>query len=105
MTKAIQVKIGIFMSDMPGARMFSTVVIRLIAPTSDAIPTICKPRPQKSTPLLGENGTSEFGAYMNQPPSAPPPRSHELFKKTPPKMNTQNDSAFSRGNATSLAPI
>ena len=42
-TKLIQVKTGIFMSVMPGARMLSTVTIRLMAPTSEAMPVICRP--------------------------------------------------------------
>jgi len=52
-TVIIHVKIGIFMSVMPGARMLSTVTMRLIAPVSEAIPAICKPSAQKSTPWLG----------------------------------------------------
>ena len=104
-TKAIQVKIGIFIIDIPGARMLSTVVIRLMAPTKEAIPTICKPRPQKSTPFEGLKGTELFGAYMNQPPSAPPPRSQEVLRKMPPKTKIHSESALSRGNATSRAPI
>ncbi len=50
-TSAIHVKIGIFIRLMPGARMLMTVTIRLIAPVSEAMPVICRPRPQKSTPL------------------------------------------------------
>jgi hypothetical protein len=42
-TNAIQVKTGIFISDMPGARMLSTVTIRLMAPTSEAMPVIYRP--------------------------------------------------------------
>ncbi len=104
-TNAIQVKIGIFIIDMPGARMLSTVTIKLIAPTNEAIPVICSPSAQKSTPLVGLNGTELFGAYMNQPPSAPPPRNHDVLRNTPPKTKTHSDSALRRGNATSRAPI
>jgi hypothetical protein len=43
-TKLIQVNTGIFMRVMPGARMFSTVTTRLIPPTSEAMPVICRPR-------------------------------------------------------------
>ena len=32
-----------------------------------------------SMPWVGENGTLEFGAYMNQPPSAAPPRIHDVL--------------------------
>ena len=48
-TSAIHVKIGIRMRLMPGARMFSAVTIRLIAPTWEATPVISRPRVQKST--------------------------------------------------------
>ena len=54
-------KIGIFISDMPGARMLMIVTIRLIAPVNEAIPVIWRPSPQKSLPFVGENGTDEWG--------------------------------------------
>ena len=104
-TVIIQVKIGIFMSVIPGARMLSTVTIRLMAPVNDAMPAICKPNVQKSTPWLGENTGPEFGAYMNQPPSAAPPRNHDKFTTMPPAKRHQKPKALMRGNATSRAPI
>ena len=42
-TNAIHVNTGIFISVMPGARRLSTVTIRLMAPTSEAMPVICRP--------------------------------------------------------------
>jgi len=39
-TKDIHVKIGMRMSFMPGARILSTVTIKLIAPASEAMPVI-----------------------------------------------------------------
>ncbi len=104
-TSAIHVKIGIRMRLMPGARMFNAVTIRLMAPTWEAMPVISRPSVQKSTPLVGENGTSLFGAYMNQPPSAAPPRIHDVLMKMPPNTNSQRLRAFRRGKATSRAPI
>ena len=104
-TKIIQVNTGIFMKDMPGARMLRTVTIRLMEPINDATPATCKPMIQKSTPLLGEKMGPEFGAYMNQPPSAAPPRNHDALRTIPPTTSSQSDSAFKRGNATSRAPI
>ena len=53
-TRVIQVKIGMRMRVMPGARMLSTVTIRLTAPASEAIPVMMRPRFQKSMPWLGE---------------------------------------------------
>ena len=61
-TRVIQVKTGIFMSDMPGARMLSTVTMRLMAPVSEAMPAMMRPRFQKSMPWLGENSTPLLGA-------------------------------------------
>jgi len=104
-TVIIQLKIGIRIRLMPGARMFSTVTIRLMAPVSDAMPVICTPSTQKSMPWVGENSASEFGAYMNQPPSAAPPRNHDVFRKMPPNRKHQKPKALIRGNATSRAPI
>jgi hypothetical protein len=56
-------------------------------------------------PWLGENTALVFGAYANQPPSAPPPRNHDVLRKIPPTRNVQKLRALSRGNATSRAPI
>ena len=104
-TSAIHVKTGIFIRLMPGARMLMTVTIRLIAPVSEAMPVICRPRPQKSMPFVGENGTDELGAYMNQPPSGAPPRNHDVLRKMPPNRKHQKPKALMRGKATSRAPI
>ncbi len=41
--KAIQVKTGIFMSVMPGARMFSTVTVRFTAETVEPMPMMIRP--------------------------------------------------------------
>ena len=43
-TRPIHVKTGIFIIVMPGARMLSTVTTRLMAPTSEAMPVIWRPR-------------------------------------------------------------
>ena len=56
MTRAIQVKIGMRIIVMPGARMLSTVTMRLTAPASEAMPVISRPSVQKLTPSDGENG-------------------------------------------------
>ena len=42
-TKVIQVKTGIFINVMPGARMFSTVTVRLMADTVEPMPVISRP--------------------------------------------------------------
>ena len=53
---------GIFISVMPGARMLSTVTIRLIAPVSEAMPVMSRPMSQKSMPWRGEKMTPVLGA-------------------------------------------
>ena len=61
-TSDIQVKTGIFIRVMPGARRLRMVAIRLTAPTSDEMPVRNRPMFQKSMPWLGEKVTPLFGA-------------------------------------------
>ena len=79
--------------------------MRLMALVSEAMPVICSPSAQKSIPLVGEKATLEFGEYMNQPPSAAPPRNHDMLTNRPPTRNVQKPKALMRGKATSRAPI
>ena len=60
-TRIIHVKTGIFIRLMPGARMLRIVTMRLSAPVSEAIPVICSPSDQKSTPWVGENKALALG--------------------------------------------
>ena len=53
-TTIIHVNTGIRINDIPLARMLRAVVMRLIAPVREAMPVICRPRAQKSTPFVGE---------------------------------------------------
>ena len=107
--KSIHVRMGIFMSVIPGALIFRTVTMRLIAPTREAIPVIWRPIAKKSMPLLGEKRTPVLGEYANHPPSGEfshhPPMNMEDSRNSPPPRNTQKLKAFSLGKATSLAPI
>ena len=66
---------------------------------------ISRPIAQMSMPWVGENGTLEFGAYMNQPPSAAPPRIHDELMNRAPNRKHQKPKALMRGKATSRAPI
>ena len=104
MTSTIHVNTGMRISDMPLVRMLSAVTIRLMAPVCEAMPVIIRPRAQMSMPLVGENGTLEFGAYMNQPPSAAPPRIHDELRTGAPNRKDQKPKALMRGKATSRAP-
>ena len=105
MTRIIHVNTGMRISDMPLVRMLRAVTMRLIALVSEAMPVISRPSVQKSMPCDGENGTLEFGEYMNQPPSAAPPRNHARLTKMAPNRNVQKPKALIRGKATSRAPI
>ncbi len=61
-TRTIQVKTGIFMSVMPGARMFRTVTMRLMELVSEASPVMSRAMAQKSMPWLGEKTGPVLGA-------------------------------------------
>ena len=54
-----QVKIGIRVRVMPGARSRSTVTMKLMAPSSELVPTISRPRIHRSSPVppCRESGT------------------------------------------------
>ena len=97
--------VGTRIIDMPLVRMLRMVTMRLMAPVSEAMPVICRPSAHRSMPLVGEKATLEFGAYMNQPPSAAPPRIHDVLTNRPPNRKHQNPKALIRGKATSRAPI
>ncbi len=105
MTRVIQVNTGMRIRLMPGQRRFRTVTMRLMAPVNEATPVMIRPRFQKSIPWPGENSTPEFGAYMNQPPLAPPPNSQLELRNRPPARKHQKLNALMRGKATSRAPI
>ena len=104
-TRIIHVNTGMRISDMPFVRMFSAVTIRLMAPDCEAMPVMMRPSAQMSMPCVGENVTLEFGAYMNQPPSAAPPRIHDVLMNRAPNRKLQKPNALIRGKATSRAPI
>ena len=59
---AIQVNIGIRISDMPGARKLMIVVRKLNAAANDDTPRICRPITQKSMLRPGEYGLVVSGA-------------------------------------------
>ena len=68
----VQTNMGIFMSVMPGARMFRIVAMMLIEPMMDESPIMCIEKIMKS--VLGGAYWVESGAYMVQPKLGPPPR-------------------------------
>ena len=100
-----QQKSGMRIHDIPLARMLWIVTTKLIAPTSDEIERMCSPRIQRSWPLPGACSV-ESGTYDVHPARAAPPFAKKLsISTTPPSRKSQYESAFSRGNAMSRAPI
>ena len=75
--------------DMPGVRMLWIVTTKLIAPASDAIERMCRPRIQKSWPCPGECRV-DSGVYAVQPLAAAPPFAKKLANSTmPPSRKSQ----------------
>src|SRR5438874_11436903 len=105
-TSIDQTNSGIRIQLIPGARMLWIVQRKLIAPASDPSVSKCSERIQRSWPEPGENAFSDSGGYPYQPDFDAPPAEKKLRNiVTPPKRNSQYESAFSRGNAMSRAPI
>ena len=99
-------KIGIRNIVMPGARMHTTVVIMLTPPRMVPRPPTARPMIHRSPPAPGEWMASVSGEYAVQPKSAAPPGVMKpAVAISAPNRNSQNENAFSRGNATSGAPI
>ncbi len=91
---------------MPGMRWLKIVTIRFRAPTMLEIPTSARPITHRSMPVPCRNCESDSGAYPVQPPSAGPPATRKpLHTISTPNRYSQYDIAFSRGKATSAAPI
>jgi hypothetical protein len=69
-------------------------------------PESTSPVNHRSPPTPGECSSVLSGTYANQPKSAAPPGVKKPSTTTvPPNANSQYATAFSRGNATSGAPI
>src|SRR5919204_1791492 len=89
--------------DIPGARIVMIVTRKLSAVAIEDAPANCTPMVKKSWPI----GTSvDSGAYAVQPvENEPPGARNDAVIISPPIGSSQYDSAFSRGNAMSGAPI
>src|SRR3954470_14727862 len=88
---------------MPGARMVMIVTRKFSAVAIDDAPANCTPIVKNSWPM----GTSvDSGVYAVQPVANDPPGTrNEAIIIRPAIGSSQNDSALSRGNAMSGAPI
>ena len=99
-----QTKSGMRIQLIPRVRRLWMVTMKLIAPASDEAVRMWSERIQRSWPLPG--AWVESGGYAVQPDFAAPPSAKKLSISTaPPRKKSQYESAFSRGKATSRAPI
>ena len=99
----VQTNIGIFSSDMSGARMLMIVTMTLIAPMIDEMPIRWteKIRNGNASPVCRTSG-----GYIVQPPAGAPPGMNSVDSKMPKATGRiQNDQLFMRGSAMSGAPI
>ena len=107
--RVIQVKTGILIMVMPGARMLMIVVMKLKEARRLASPSICNEKIQKSGPISPSTSAKRVsvkGAYPNHPMAGDPPvKNQERLRMIPPDTKHLRDSAFIRGKASSLAPI
>ena len=88
---------------MPGARMFSTVTMMLIAPMMEDAPMMCMAKMAKSMP---GPICSDSGAYSVQPAAvAPPGTKNEAVSMMAATGSSQKLKLFMRANAMSEAPI
>src|SRR5688572_24937591 len=94
---------GMRQNVMPGARIVMMVTRKFSAVAIEDAPANCTPRLKKVWPI----GVSvAIGAYDVQPVAKAPPGAKKLAVIiTPATGSIQNDSALSRGNAMSGAPI
>ena len=103
MISQVQQNIGIFISVMPGARMFRMVVMMLIAPMIELAPMMCRAKMARSMP--GPICT-DSGAYSVQPAAvAPPGTKYDTMSSRAAAGSSQKLKLFMRANAMSEAPI
>src|SRR6201991_3141906 len=94
---------GMRQNDIPGARIVMIVTRKFSAVAIDEAPANCTPIVKNICPTGAE---VDSGAYAVQPVANEPPGArNEQVIMMPAIGSIQNDSAFSRGNAMSGAPI
>src|SRR3712207_4542591 len=95
--KFAQTSSGMRKKLMPGARMVMMVTRKLSAVAIDDAPANCTPIVKKSCPT---GAVGDSGAYAVQPVANDPPGAKKLSIIMMPAIGrSQNDRAFSRGNA------
>lgn len=103
MISQVQANMGIFMSVMPGARMFRMVTMMLIEPMMELAPRMCMAKIPTSMdgPIC-----SVSGAYSVQPAAgAPPGMKNDDTSMMAAGIISQKLKLFMRANAMSDAPI
>ena len=94
---------GIRKKLIPGARIVMMVTRKFSAVAIDDAPANCTPMVKKTWPM---GCVVDNGAYAVQPAANEPPGARNDSVMIRPAVGSiQNDSAFSRGNAMSGAPI
>jgi hypothetical protein len=109
-TNIDQTNSGILCKVIPGARILNIVVIKLIAPSMDDAPAICKEKIARSTAGPGAPSDEDNGGYSVQPPPTPSPpavpsTNSEANSRIKDAGKSQKDILFIRGKAISGAPI
>ena len=103
MISQLQQNMGIFISVMPGARMFRMVTMMLMAPMMEEAPMMCSEKMAASSDI-GICAVS--GAYSVQPPAGAPPGMKKVDASVMPAgTSSQKLRLFMRANAMSDAPI
>jgi hypothetical protein len=98
----VQQNIGIFISVMPGARMFRMVTMMLMEPMIDDAPMMCRAKIAMSMP--GPIWV-DSGAYRVQPAAvAPPGTKKDVASRIAAGGSSQNEKLFMRAKAMSDAP-
>src|SRR3954454_23249384 len=94
---------GMRQNDIPGARIVMIVTRKLSAVAIDEAPANWTPMVKNIWPIgtSGESGAEDVQPVANEPPGA----RNDAVIMTPATGSIQYDSAFSRGNAMSGAPI
>jgi len=89
---------------LPGARMFTIVVMKFTAPKIEEIPAKCNEKIAKSTdgPLWAS--TDDKGGYTVHPVPAPASTNDEVTNLNNAGGINQNEMLFNRGKAMSGAP-
>src|SRR5690606_4833701 len=99
----VQQNIGIFISVMPGARMFRMVTMTLMAPMMDEAPMMWMAKMARSMP---GPICADSGAYRVQPAAvAPPGTKNEVVSMMAATGSSQKLKLFMRAKAMSDAPI